>query len=164
MPRSATGASRPVAQRSPRGFTLVELLVVLVIAAVLGGLAMLTLAPAGPEARAAQTLQRVAAAMDAMCDRALFEARPYGVRFHDLGYDFWVFDGADWQPLDDRAPPRAGRWPEGVEPRVEVERIDTSQAAVASTPQAWCTGLEPPPPVTLETGAGPDRRRVTWPR
>jgi general secretion pathway protein H len=168
MPRSATGAISAVVRRAPRGFTLIELLVVLVIAGVLGGVALLTLGAPDAERQAARSLERAVAAMDAMCERALFEARPWGVRFGDGGYDFWFFDGAEWQLADRRrtdsqAPPHAGRWPAGIDVRVEVERFDTSRAA-QSVPQAWCTGIEPPPTVLLEAGDASNRQRLSWPR
>jgi prepilin-type N-terminal cleavage/methylation domain-containing protein len=146
------------------GFTLVELLVVLVIAAALGGLALLALGTPGSEARPARVLERVATAMNAMCDRALLEARPYGIRFRRDGYDFWVFDAGGWRVLDDTGSLRSEAWPDGVDPRVEIERLDAYSASVGDAPQVWCTGVEPPPSVTLVVGGGAERRSLAWPR
>jgi len=174
MPRSATGATSPpktarprrafggrVPFRPTRGFTLIEILVVVVIASVMTGFALLALGRAGPAASNERALARVEAGMNLMCDEALLTGSPHGLRFHRGGYDFWVLRPEGWIERASETPP-ATRWPEGGAPLIRIatrrweERHD-------SGPQVVCTGIEPPTPVTIEIGDGEERRSLSWP-
>jgi type II secretory pathway pseudopilin PulG len=137
---------------------------VLLIAGILAGLALLTLAPDDPGARAQRALDRLSGALSAMCDQAVLRARPQGVRFHATGYDFWVLQSSGWQRRTGDGPPRPARWPDGLDARVEIDRIDPSRGrAPRAAPQLWCTGVEPPPILSVALGRGGDRRRLDWP-
>lgn len=174
MPRSATGASSsPVAvvtRRTPRrgfgietacGFTLIEILVVVVIASVMAGFALLAIGRAGPASANERALARVEAAMELMCDQALLSGAAHGLRFRRDGYDFWVLRPEGWIELAGDSP-AAGRWPDGRTPRIRIASLAWEGRRDAA-PQVVCTGIEPATPVTIELGEGDDRRSLSWP-
>lgn len=94
-----------------RGFTLVELMVVLLIMGVIGSAVVLTMGTGDGVARdGAQFASRVAAARDL----AVTSGRPIGVRIAASGYGFEERRGGRWQALQSDAL-RPRDWPEGTE-------------------------------------------------
>lgn len=174
MPRSVTGANRPPAaararpafgartlRERMRGFTLIEILVVVVIASVMAGFAVLAFDRAGPGPTNERTLARIEAAMNLMCDQALLSGSVHGLRFSRAGYDFWVLRPEGWieRPSETAV---TGRWPDGETPRIRIASLRWEEQR-DSGPQVLCTGIEPPTPVTIELGEGDDRRSLSWP-
>lgn len=167
MPTSATGATEPRPRSwsgpsRPAGFTLVEILVVVVIAAVLTGLVVVGLGRGGPAERAERELDRLSASLELLCDRALLTGTARGLRFHQHGYDFWIHRG-DWQRSAGDGAPADHAWPTGLDPRVSVERVALTGRRDAA-PQIVCTGLEPATAFEITVGGGDTRRRMSWPR
>lgn len=86
------------------GFTLVEILVVLVIVALITGSALLAFGLIGGGG-AARDVERLEARLLAARERAELENRDYGVRLRADGYEFMVFDPTTrrWLSTSDRA-------------------------------------------------------------
>lgn len=147
-----------------RGFTLVEILVVVVIAGILTGAVLLGLARSGPGQLNQRELARLAVSLEVMCDQALLGGTARGLRFHEDGYDFWQHSAAGWQALPADGKPSSVRWPEGLRARIEIESLALRPARNARSPQVICTGIEPPTPFVIELGAGEHRKRMSWPR
>ncbi len=170
MPKSATGANSACSARTmpaltrARGFSLVEILVVVVIAGILTGTVLLGLGRTGPGQAHQRELDRLAASLEVMCDQALLAGAARGLRFHADGYDFWRFAEGGWQPLPPDGRPAAVRWPEGLRPRVRVEDLLLRNGGNARLPQVICTGIEPPTPFVVELGRGERLRQLRWPR
>ncbi|MGB0514781.1 MAG: type II secretion system protein [Wenzhouxiangellaceae bacterium] len=158
MPILATG---PTEATRRRGFTLVEMLVVVIIAGVLTGLVLLRLPATGVDLD--RELRRLEAALDFMCDEALLTGNTRAARLTPDGYDFWLRQGvggsARWRPSPR---PGARSWPDGVGATIEIARINLGRVSDAS-PQVLCSGLEPPTPLRVELRAGDRRAELTWP-
>lgn len=108
---------RPVA----RGFTLLELMVVLVIVSIVLSFVTLT---AGGDSRGEQLqreTRRLAALLEMASEEAVLSSQQLAVRFSEDGYEFMVLRGGEWLPLDDDPLLRARSLPEGVELRLELE-------------------------------------------
>ena len=80
-----------------KGFTLVEILVVLVIIAVVISLAVLSVGVTGRDSQLDEESRRIAGLLDLLHDRALLEGRDFGLRLEPTAYEFVVYD-----PLHDR--------------------------------------------------------------
>jgi general secretion pathway protein H len=109
-----SGASSP-----GRGFTLVELLVVIVILGSLIGLAVLSTGIAGPARELRNEAERLAGLIGVLAEEAVLDNREYGLLLHAEGYRVLRYDplAARWQALDDKT----HRLPAWAELSVELD-------------------------------------------
>jgi len=82
----------PISLHQP-GYTLVEILVVLIVVATLSGLIIIRVGQFGT-APPAQQLDRLATLLHGWCQQAVFQQRNLAVRIRADGYDFWEPDTA----------------------------------------------------------------------
>ena len=91
---------RPICERPPRGFTLVELMIVLVLIGLAASAIVLTLP--SPAATVRDDAERFAARLGAARDAAVIGARAMQVSVSPSGYAFARRQGATWEPLDEK--------------------------------------------------------------
>lgn len=94
-----------------RGFTLVELLMVVAIIGLAAGAVVLSVPD--PRPSAAQEAERFAARLTRAREEAVLTNRPVAVEATPEGYGFSSFDGVQWSPLVE-GPFEDARWGEGV--------------------------------------------------
>jgi general secretion pathway protein H len=93
MPTSVTGISEdPAARAAQRGFSLLELLVVVAIIGLLVQAVTLSMGALGNDRELKQETGRLHSMIDLLHEEALMQSRDYGVMFTATGYRFYVFD------------------------------------------------------------------------
>jgi general secretion pathway protein H len=127
MQTSETGRcpNRPVAAApaSVRGFTLIEILVVVVIIGILAVGAVVSVSVIGEDRELERERDRIVAITDYLREQAALQNREFGMRLFDGGYEFlsWDVRTARWEPVADDPLLRQRTLPPGLESRVLVE-------------------------------------------
>jgi general secretion pathway protein H len=88
-----------------KGFTLVEILVVVVIVAIMISLAVLSIGVTGHDNQLDEETRRIEGLMSLLHERAILEGRDYGVRIEPSSYEFVVYDTRRdlWLTFDEEA-------------------------------------------------------------
>lgn len=99
--RWAVGGRRP----AQRGFSLLELLVVVTIIGIMAGAAVLSMGILGSDREIEREALRLSSLVELLREEALMQGRDFGVLFAEGGYRFYIYDhaGSAWlEPENDR--------------------------------------------------------------
>lgn len=136
---SAHGAPTP-RHRAPaaRGFSLIELLVLVAVIGIVAGIAVIGLSGAGGERQLEREALRLRDRIRLACERAELGGREHGLQFATTGYGFSLPQAEGWRMLPDG---ELAPWslPQGV--AIEVRRDDRLlelDAEFADEPQSIC--------------------------
>lgn len=83
--------------RAQRGVTLVEILIVLMIAALVAGIVILNAPPGRSDART--TAEKFAAKLDLMTQEAVTTGALIGMEVSEGGFSTYRYQGGEWRPL-----------------------------------------------------------------
>ena len=163
-PRDSQAARRHAGSAAQAGFTLLEMLVVLVIAGLLVSLASLQLTR-NPRTDLNEEAQRLALLFESAGDEAQVRARPIAWQPLDGGFRFDVRTEDGWRPLRDdllaRAPlgRRRDRRDDPVPRLRQVGRAGSCSAPKPST-RRWKSRWSRPPGRATIVGTGNGRYQV----
>jgi general secretion pathway protein H len=106
-----------------KGFTLVEILVVVVIMAIVISLAILSVGTAGRDTQLDEESKRIEGLVGLLHERALLEGRDFGLRIEPAAYEFVVYDSRRdrWLTFDQEHEFRHRDLPKGVRFALELD-------------------------------------------
>ncbi len=135
-----------------KGFTLVEILVVVVIMAVVISLAVLSIGVTGRDSQLDQESRRVQGLIDLLHERAVLEGRDFGVRVEPNAYEFVVYDTFRdaWRKFDEENQYRHRDLPKGISFQLQLDQ----QTVVLKAADKTLTGVPPPPPQLAIAASG----------
>ena len=126
-----------------KGFTLVEILVVVVIIAIMVSLAVLSIGVTGRDGQLDEESRRIEGLVGLLHERALLEGRDFGMRIEPDAYGFVVYEPRRdrWLALDQEREFRHRELPKGVTFQLELD----SQVVVIKAIDRNLSGDEAPP-------------------
>jgi general secretion pathway protein H len=106
-----------------KGFTLIEILVVVVIMAVVISIAILSVGTTGRDTQLDDESRRIEGLVGLLHERALLEGRDFGLRIEPAAYEFVVYEPIRdrWMPLDQEAEFRHRNLPKGLSFQLELD-------------------------------------------
>ena len=107
-----------------KGFSLLELLVVIVIISILFTFTTLAIRGTTPEELIQTEAQRLDRLLQLALEEAILRGEEYGLEFAPDGYRFLLYINNTWQPLADDKLLRERQLPERMEFELEIEQID----------------------------------------
>jgi len=134
-----------------KGFTLVEILVVVVIMAVVVSLAVLSIGTTGRDTQLDEESRRIEGLVGLLHERALLEGRDFGLRIEPAAYEFVVYDSRRdrWMTFDQEHEFRHRDLPKGVSFQLELD----SHIVVIKPLDRNLTGDSAPPAPQLAIAA-----------
>jgi general secretion pathway protein H len=135
-----------------KGFTLVEILVVLVIMAVVISLAVLSVNATGRDSQLDEESRRLQGLVGLLHDRALLEGRDFGLRIEPTAYEFVVYDPRRdrWMMLNQEQEYRHRELPKGISFQLQLD----SQTVVLKPIDRSLSNDAPPPPQVAIAASG----------
>ncbi|MFZ0499277.1 MAG: prepilin-type N-terminal cleavage/methylation domain-containing protein [Steroidobacteraceae bacterium] len=150
MPRAVAGA--PAASRASRhaGFTLLEILVVVLIIGILTAGMLLSLNFAGKDTELETESKRLLSLMNYARDQAELQTRDFGIYFGQHGYEFVVYDvrTGTWRTVDEDDALRERAMPSGLDFQLVVDARPIVLEEAVKKP--------PPPPSSATSDADSD--------
>ena len=136
-----------------KGFTLVEILVVVVIMAVVISLAVLSIGSAGRDTQIDEESRRIEGLMGLLHERALLEGRDFGMRIEPSAYEFVAYDARRdrWHGLDQESTFRRRELPKGLSFQLE---LDSQIVVIKPIDRSLSSGEDPPRPQLAIAASG----------
>src|ERR1700681_3635339 len=131
-----------------RGFTLVEILVVVVIMAIVISLAILSVGTTGRDTQLDEESKRIEGLVGLLHERALLEGRDFGLRIEPAAYEFVVYEPRKdrWMTLDQEREFRHRELPKGI--RFQLQ-LDSQAVVIKSIDRNLSSGDLPGPQVAI---------------
>ncbi len=148
----------PISVRAPsiqdnRGFTLVEILVVVVIMAVVISLAVLSIGVTGRDSQLDDETRRIEGLIGLLHERAVLEGHDFGMRIEPSAYEFVVYDpNRDrWLMMDQEHEFRHRQLPQGV--TFELQ-LDSQTVVLKAIDRNLASDQVPPTPQVAIAASG----------
>jgi general secretion pathway protein H len=136
-----------------KGFTLVEILVVIFIIAVIISLTVLTVTSTGRDSQLDDESRRIEGLVGLLHERALLEGRDFGLRIEPTAYEFVVYDTVKerWMMMDQEREFRHRELPKGISFKLQ---LDSQDVVIKPIDRNLPSGAAPPAPQVAIAASG----------
>jgi general secretion pathway protein H len=154
---------RSIKDKRSKGFTLVEILVVVVIMAVVISMAVLSIGVTGRDSQLDEETRRLEGLLGLLHERALLEGRDFGLRIEPSAYEFVVYVAARdlWQRMDQEHEFRHRDLPKGVSFQLQ---LDSQLVVLKPLDQKLSSAQMPTPQVAVAASGEGTPFRLTLQR
>jgi general secretion pathway protein H len=136
-----------------KGFTLVEILVVILIMAVVISLAVLSVNSTGRDSQLDEESRRIEGLVGLLHERAVLEGRDFGLRIEPTAYEFVVYDTVRerWAMLSQEREFRHRELPKGISFQLQ---LDSQTVVIKPIERNLASGEAPPAPQIAIAASG----------
>jgi general secretion pathway protein H len=136
-----------------KGFTLVEILVVVVIMVIVVSFAILAIGTSGRDSQLDEETRRIEGLIGLLHERALLEGRDFGLRIEPAAYEFVVYDSHRdrWMAFDQEHEFRRRELPKGVTFQLQ---LDSQIVVIKPIDRNLSTDQAPPAPQVAIAASG----------
>jgi general secretion pathway protein H len=136
-----------------KGFTLVEILVVVVIMAIAVSLAVLSVGVTGRDSQLDEESRRIEGLVGLLHERALLEGRDFGLRIEPAAYEFVVYEPRRdrWMTLDQEHEFRHRNLPKGLSFQLQ---LDSQIVVIKTIDRNLASDVAPPGPQIAIAASG----------
>ena len=136
-----------------KGFTLVEILVVVVIIAIVISMTVLSINVTGRDTQLDEESRRIEGLVGLLHERALLEGRDFGLRIEPAAYEFVYYDQyrQRWTPLDQEREFRRRDLPKGLSFQLQ---LDSQTVVIKAVDRELSSDTAPPPPQLAIAASG----------
>jgi general secretion pathway protein H len=136
-----------------KGFTLVEILVVVVIMVIVVSFAILAIGTSGRDTQLDEETRRIEGLIGLLHERALLEGRDFGMRIEPTAYEFVIYDAKRdrWMPFDEDHEFRRRELPKGVSFQL---KLDSQIVVIKAIDRNLSTDQAPPAPQVAIAASG----------
>lgn len=145
--------------RRNAGFTLIEVLVVLLIISIMSGIVIANMPSFTDSGEFDREARRLGVILDMAREEAMVRTNEFGFKPEENSYRFYVYDdlARQWQPVDDR-PFDVHELPEDMELSLKVEGDDFELSEAKAPPVLILSSGEITPfELTIRSGRGSSR-------
>ncbi len=131
-----------------KGFTLVEVLIVMLIITVVISLTVLSVTSTGRDSQLDEESRRIEGLVGLLHERALLEGRDFGLRIEPTAYEFVVYDTRRnlWLMLDQEREFRHRELPKGVTFQLQ---LDSQTVVIKPVDRNLSSGPPPNPQIAI---------------
>jgi general secretion pathway protein H len=131
-----------------KGFTLVEILIVMLIITVVISLTVLSVTSTGRDSQLDEESRRIEGLLGLLHERALLEGRDFGLRIEPTAYEFVVYDTRRnlWLMLDQEREFRHRELPKGVTFQLQ---LDSQTVVIKPIDRDLSNGAPPNPQIAI---------------
>ncbi|MEA3160512.1 MAG: ral secretion pathway protein [Gammaproteobacteria bacterium] len=146
-----------------KGFTLVEILVVIVIMAVVISITVLSVSSTGRDSQLDEESRRIEGLVGLLHERALLEGRDFGLRIEPAAYEFVVYDPRRdrWMMLDQEREFRHRDLPKGITFQLQ---LDSHTVVIKPIDRNLASGDQPNPQLAIAASGEGTPFRLTLQR
>ncbi|HMI73577.1 MAG TPA: type II secretion system minor pseudopilin GspH [Steroidobacteraceae bacterium] len=146
-----------------KGFTLVEILVVIVIMAVVISITVLSVSSTGRDSQLDEESRRIEGLIGLLHERALLEGRDFGLRIEPAAYEFVVYDPRRdrWMMLDQEREFRHRDLPKGITFQLQ---LDSHTVVIKPIDRNLASGDQPNPQLAIAASGEGTPFRLTLQR
>jgi general secretion pathway protein H len=136
-----------------KGFTLIEILVVILIMAVVISLTVLSVNSTGRDSQLDEESRRIEGLVGLLHERAVLEGRDFGLRIEPTAYEFVVYDTVRerWMMLSQEQEFRHRELPKGISFQLQ---LDSQTVVIKPIDRNLASGEAPPPPQVAIAASG----------
>ncbi|MBT4132004.1 MAG: prepilin-type N-terminal cleavage/methylation domain-containing protein [Candidatus Marinimicrobia bacterium] len=103
------------------GFTLIEVILVILIVGIILSMAGLSINRGGAEKLLAEDVRHIAAKWNLLAEESIITGQHHAIRLHQQGIDYWIYKESGWVKIGDNLTYKSHSWKEVYRLQIKID-------------------------------------------